>query len=259
MSYTYHGTNGIIALPGRSISTFPSGLVRVDRTYAVRADRASAVRREFAAGNLLPFDDGTPAIDGLYIFPEPQETRRDDGFVEFRVSAYGRTSTTGSQRPEFLRGSVFGLNFSFSQIIIENCLPSSTALRDLLESPPVELRFEIDPQNNPDPNVGDILRLVPIPKLSEVRQGISLGGATILIGGLVFTASYGGIIIERSSINFGIYQTAYIYASENPVIASSSSRNFGFFTEFTTTYEFDGSPIAITAFAGRWKINGVLV
>jgi hypothetical protein len=95
MSYTYHGTNGIIALPGRSISTFPSGLVRVDRTYAVRADRASVVRREFAAGNLLPFDDGTPAIDGLYIFPEPQETRRDDGFVEFKVSGYGRTNTIG--------------------------------------------------------------------------------------------------------------------------------------------------------------------
>jgi hypothetical protein len=95
MSYTYHGTNGIIVLPGRSISTFPSGLVRVDRTYAVRADRASVVRREFAAGNLLPFDDGTPAIDGLYIFPEPQETRRDDGFVEFKVSGYGRTSAIG--------------------------------------------------------------------------------------------------------------------------------------------------------------------
>jgi hypothetical protein len=258
-NYTYHGTTDLVTLPQRNVQTFPSGLVRVDRVYACRKTLADRFRRDLAVGNPLPFDDGTPAIDGLYIFPEPQEIRRDDGFVEFRVSAYGRTNTTGSQRPEFLRGSVFGLNFSFSQIIIENCLPSSTALRDLLESPPVELRFEIDPQNNPDPNVGDILRLVPIPKLSEVREGISQGGGTILIGGQVFTASYGGIIIERSSINFGIYQTAYIYASENPVIASSSSRNFGFFTEFTTTYGFDGSPIAITAFAGRWKINGVLV
>lgn len=95
MSYIYHGTNGIIAMPGRSVQTFPSGLVRVDRAYACRADRADAVRREFAVGNLLPLDDGTPAIDGIYIFPDPQETRRDDGFVEFRVSGYGRTNATG--------------------------------------------------------------------------------------------------------------------------------------------------------------------
>lgn len=38
-------------------------------------------------------DDGSPAIDGIFIFPEPQEIVRDDGFVEFRVSAYGNTSS----------------------------------------------------------------------------------------------------------------------------------------------------------------------
>lgn len=104
MSYIYHGTNGIIALPGRSVQTFPSGLVRVDRSYACRADRADAVRRDFAVGNILPLDDGTPAIDGLYIFPEPQETRRDDGFVEFQVSAYGRVNLNGYTRREFVQG-----------------------------------------------------------------------------------------------------------------------------------------------------------
>lgn len=105
MSYTYHGTNQIIALPGRSVQTFPSGLVRVDRTYACRIDRADAVRRELAVGNPLPLDDGTPAIDGLYIFPKPQEIRRDDGFMEFRASGYGRVNIDGYSRTEFTQGT----------------------------------------------------------------------------------------------------------------------------------------------------------
>ena len=95
MAYNYHGTFGLVALPGRSITTFPSGLVRVDRTYACRTERASVFRQQFAVGTILPFDDGTPAIDGLYIFPDAQETRKEDGFTEFKVSAYGRTNTTG--------------------------------------------------------------------------------------------------------------------------------------------------------------------
>lgn len=95
MAYTYFGTQDIIKLPGRSVATFPSGLVRVDRTYACRIEKVGLLRKLFAVGNLLPNDDGTPAIDGLYIFPEVQETRRVDGFVEFKVSGYGRTNTIG--------------------------------------------------------------------------------------------------------------------------------------------------------------------
>ena len=45
----------------------------------------------------MPLDDGAPAIDGLFIFPDPSEVVRDDGFVEFRVTAYGRTNKTGQR------------------------------------------------------------------------------------------------------------------------------------------------------------------
>ena len=131
MSYTYHGTNGIIALPGRSVQTFPSGLVRVDRTYAVRADRADAARREFAVGGILPLDDGTPAIDGLYIFPEPQETSRDDGFVEFQVSGYGRTNISGYSRREFVQGET---NITRISQTSEGTTTTNSVLRTLNES-----------------------------------------------------------------------------------------------------------------------------
>lgn len=95
MSYTYHGTSNIIELPGRSVQTFPSGLVRVERSFACRRGQEASFRSQFAQGKTMPLDDGKPAIDGLYIFPDPQETTRDDGFVEFRVTAYGRSNTMG--------------------------------------------------------------------------------------------------------------------------------------------------------------------
>lgn len=91
MSYTYHGTTDLIALPNRAVQTFPSGLVRVERSFVCRKDQVAKYRNTIKVNEPMPFDDGAPAIDGLYIFPEPQEVVRDDGFVEFRVTAYGRT------------------------------------------------------------------------------------------------------------------------------------------------------------------------
>lgn len=250
-NYTYHGTTDLVALPQRNVQTFPSGLVRVDRVYACRKALADRFRRDLAVGNPLPLDPGTPAIDGLYIFPEPQENVRSDGFVEFRVSAYGRTSVVGSQRPEFLRGSTFGLSFSFSQITIENCLPSSTALRDLLEAPPAELGFEIDPQED-----ATVVRTITVPRSAAVGIVTLLGGGAGLIGPLYFLGN-GGLIIERTSPQSSLFQTLYIYASEIPAILSSSSRNFGFFTEFTTTYGWQLSPIVNTVLAVQFSIDGV--
>jgi len=111
MAYNYHGTNGLIALPGRSIATFPSGLVRVDRTYACQAADAGKYRQQFAVGNPLPLDDGTPAIDGLYIFPDAQEEKGSDGFYRFNVSGYGRVNTTGTSQSFFQEGK-FTINAS---------------------------------------------------------------------------------------------------------------------------------------------------
>jgi hypothetical protein len=101
-NYIYHGSQGLIALPERNVQTFPSGLVRIDRVYACRKTLVDRFRRDLTVGSPLPFDDGAPAFDGAYIFPEPQETIRDDGFAEFRVSAYGRTKATPTIEPRIL-------------------------------------------------------------------------------------------------------------------------------------------------------------
>jgi len=103
-NYTYHGTSDLIVLPGRSVQTYPSGLVRVERSFACRKADVARYRNILRVNEPMPYDDGAPTIDGLFIFPEPQEQVRDDGFVEFRVTAYGRTNTTGVIETSFELG-----------------------------------------------------------------------------------------------------------------------------------------------------------
>jgi hypothetical protein len=84
---------GLFATGERTVSTFPSGLVRVDQTFICPTSSAATHRAALAVGNDMP-GGSAPAIDGLKIFPEPQEKKRDNGFTEFIVSAYGRNTTT---------------------------------------------------------------------------------------------------------------------------------------------------------------------
>jgi len=89
--------NGLYPTGDRTISTFPSGLVRVDQTFVCKTSAAASHRADLAVGEEFP-NGSYPTIDGLKIFPEVQEVQRTDGFTEFRVSGYGRTSVTGSVR-----------------------------------------------------------------------------------------------------------------------------------------------------------------
>ena len=106
MAYTYHGTSNLIALPNRTVQTYPSGLVRVERSFVCRKADVAKNRNTIRVNERMPMDDGAPAFDGLYIFPEPQEVVRDDGFVEFRVTAYGRTNIFSDSA--ITKGSVLG-------------------------------------------------------------------------------------------------------------------------------------------------------
>jgi len=101
MSIIYEQTPGGLYPTGqRTVSTFPSGLIRVDQSFACKTSAAATHRATLAVGASFP-GDSYPAIDGLKIFPDPQEKRRDDGFTEFTVSGYGRLNTVGTQKTEF--------------------------------------------------------------------------------------------------------------------------------------------------------------
>jgi len=88
-------TNGLYPTGQRTISTFPSGLIRVDQTFVCKTDAVGIHRAELVVDSVFPlYGRSTPAIDGVKIYPVPQERQRDDGFTEFVVSGYGRSSTT---------------------------------------------------------------------------------------------------------------------------------------------------------------------
>ena len=217
MAYNYHGTNGLIALPGRSIATFPSGLVRVDRTYACRTERANAFRQEFVVGTILPFDDGTPAIDGLYIFPDAQETQKEDGFTEFKVSAYGRTNTTGQVSSTIEEGR--------AELISTSLFPPTTT--SSISSFPIII--EVVTTKSVEFNTTPITQILPeaIPINVFVRQGGRFKKLEeVYVPGTVYRESGGdlGIIAIQTNIEIA------------PIIREAPGTQFGTFREAIFTF-----------------------
>jgi hypothetical protein len=98
MPRTIYSTAGAfpVALEGtKRVKTFPSGLVLVTQDYAVPRGQEADYAATFDVGQPLEVD--SPAIDGLYIFPEPEWTDSGDGFTRLTVSAYGRFNSTGNK------------------------------------------------------------------------------------------------------------------------------------------------------------------
>ena len=88
------GSSGLTATEDpRIVVSYPSGLVRVDQNYFCHATNTAAARASLAPGEPMPDGNEDPAIDGLFIFPAPQESTEGD-ITTFTVSAYGRTQTT---------------------------------------------------------------------------------------------------------------------------------------------------------------------
>lgn len=85
---TYVGTADLVWQPDIRVSTFPSGLVLVQRSATCRS--SDSKRGDLTVGTALTCS-GTPEFDGLYIFPETQE-KRTAAFTTYDVSAYGRST-----------------------------------------------------------------------------------------------------------------------------------------------------------------------
>jgi len=245
-NYTYHGTRDLIALPGRSVQTYPSGLVRVERSFMCRKSDVARYRNILRVNEPMPFDDGAPAIDGLFIFPEPQEQVRDDGFVEFRVTAYGRTSATGIIEKSFKKG-VFNcfVNdtregeafFSFS-VLIPAIMPTYVQKIVLQDSQVFDFSFQINVEVLPTSvgmttfsasesgNIEFSQQFVPY----EVWENFAMTGpspAGLLFNGIRLT-TFG----PTSDTPFsGKQKTSYTLSRE------VTSVNFGAFSEYTITYE----------------------
>jgi hypothetical protein len=93
MAFQYFGKSTPIEQGNKAISTYPSGLCLVQQSYIIRKVDEEIYRNEFVSGSTLYII--SPAVDGLYIFPEPQWRDSGNGFMEIAISAYGRSNTIG--------------------------------------------------------------------------------------------------------------------------------------------------------------------
>ncbi len=232
-NYTYHGTSNLIALPGRSVQTFPSGLVRVDRTYACQAADAGKYRQQFAVGNILPLDDGTPAIDGLYIFPDAQEEKGSDGFYRFKVSGYGRVNTTGTSQSFFEEGRATLNSLNFAGSSGTSLIQTQTIIECVNEI--TTISFVVLNSNSPENNLPPTL-----PLRVFVRQGGELvpleivyppGTTSVDTGGSLGTIqtnqeiTVNNIIEDSPGTVLGIWKEVVYRLRANAIITRTSFSN----------------------------------
>jgi hypothetical protein len=185
----------------------------------------------------MPMDDGAPAFDGLFIFPEPQEIVRDDGFVEFRVTAYGRTNATGVIETSFEKG---GFNYStIDTVFVSAIIPRYTQKIVLQSSEFSNFSFEIDADFLPisvsmysttaeEGQIGTAAVSVPYEVWEQYfmtgpsSSGLSYNGFTLFTNGLFsnipFTSKSRSSFLSAgqvTSVNFGVmseYTISYYFS-----------------------------------------------
>jgi hypothetical protein len=164
MSYTIFTSNpsALIAQPGRAVNTFPSGLVRVDQAYLGLTSQAATHRATLAVGNDMPDSDSSPCIDGLKIFPEVQERRREDGFTEFIVSAYGRANAAGSKTQPLVLVDEYG-GYNYRSVQLRLTIPTASII---LPTPTESITYTF--------STPDAWRAAPVSVYKFVTSGLIL-------------------------------------------------------------------------------------
>jgi hypothetical protein len=254
MAYTYHGTSELIALPNRTVQTYPSGLVRVERSFVCRTGLATQKRRIFRLGEQMPNEVNSVAIDGLFIFPDPSEVMRDDGFVEFRVTAYGRTNLSGQ------RISLAPIK-TFAEFIAAYSKPNLNYNPNNPASPVndrAELRKTID-----------IIRVdayynfcvlqnafVPDPEDLQIIGGVFYNGANLAVQ--KFTPSSIFPELGRGAVTTGRGDSSVAnreFGFPFSVFPSSFQRvNFGVFDEIRVTYSFQPGNLDFGSFFNETSV-----
>lgn len=230
----------LVASGERTVATFESGLVRVDQTYTCATASAATHRATLAIGETLPDGNTAPAIDGLAIFPAPQEIKRPDGFTDFKVSAYGR-ATTGLQNIliEPQRAFSSPLRYSVWKISGTICIPASQTLTisDLALDSQLFAPFDVVDLLAPNLDVLTITETqVLVPAISEQFITVPVGSGTVTLNTTTSTRRL--FTIELTSDGSTVAAT-YSRWFTDPQLVITATRGFGSFVEMdiTTTRE----------------------
>jgi len=115
--------NQLIRTGERSITSFPSGLMRVDQLYVGKSGNESDHRAQLSYGAVMPGQSDLPDLDGVFIFPEIQESRDGQGFTRYQASGYGRTTDqprelSRTQQTLKMQGGFDNAIFNISVIVV---------------------------------------------------------------------------------------------------------------------------------------------
>lgn len=226
---------GLIPQPDRTVATFDSGLIRVDQQFICATENAETHRATLAVGNAFP-GDTSPAIDGLFIFPTPQESRAGDGLTTFMVSGYGRSvDQLVSQR----RGTTSTIILS-SYIEDTEGLPTTTDSRNFAIVSTNNLVGKIAvieedgltfAQLNLDPAFGEPVAVLPVDPndvIAEISRS-RIFKNSVSWDGQIYTDIITTVKIGKTFSNGTKLVAFYSYAT--PVIGNDFSTSYGAFTE----------------------------
>ena len=248
----YEKTSGQLVKTGtRNVNTYASGLCRVDRVYTCASANAATHRDTLRIGQTMPDDDGTPAVDGLYIFPVPQESEKGDGFTEFQVSAYGRTET-GAQVTAIDQQTLFignptstGMYYKVWTVSGTIAIPSGQAIdyEDLGLEETLKAPFDFQIGNQPtavNTGVAVLATVTQSDTIFQAQRGNEL--TTQDLQTAVISRIYR--VKRKYEVTFSINdiaqpaltRTVWVY---DPKTRITSSRNFGYWNEVDFTSQRD--------------------
>jgi hypothetical protein len=203
---------------------------------------------------------------------------RDDGFAEFRVSAYGRTNTIGTRRQNIVRAETNTdnverilpferpnppiLTYNFTEVIQETAFLSNTLIEDFVD--PTDLAAQIRLLPPEDRRVIRVTQLAKNASITTDRFLIpKIDPPIIAVDGGVIVQYYRtvdeiGQDLTSSTTAFNARAALYLFNLSKFKLQNLETRSFGRFSEFIVTYS--PSPAAVTAIAvaqsNKFFING---
>jgi len=229
----------LIASSERNVATFESGLCRVDQTYTCASNNAATHRSTLAIDSTMPDGNTAPTVDGLYIFPSPQESQRQDGFTDFIVSAYGRTifSNSNFSQSVITQGGdidVVSLGFFFSKYETSGSAAIKRGVKfdyfDLGLEPEFSELFNFTSKTT----IREVVSVTISQPILDVSKTISWDGFVLNLYYRTYTVTMKEIATEAIGTT-----TLRVY---NPNIAVQSTKNFGRFQEI----DFTASPFVVS-------------
>ena len=235
MTIYEQNTGSLIPQPDRTVATFDSGLIRVDQEFICTTASAETNRATLAVGSTFP-GDTSPAIDGLVIFPSPQESRTGDGLTKFMVSGYGRATE------QFIsnRYSTTSTTIRSSYVESDVGVPTTTNTENfaIVSAYSVVGKIAIIEddgltyaQLNLDPEFGEPLAVLPVDP-DNVIEEISRSTITenaVSWDGQIYIRTVTTVKIGKTYDNGTKLVAFYSYAT--PVIGIDFSTSYGTFTE----------------------------